>query len=227
MPLCRRDPQHLQETRVSRHIDWYFDFISPFAYLQFVHLERLPADVEVRLVPVLFAGLLGHWEHKGPAEIPAKRVQTYRYCHWLAHRLGVPYRTPPAHPFKPLAALRLAIALDATRPVVAAIFDYIWGRGGDVDDHAAFAALARTLGVDDLDACIAAPPVKDALRNNTDAAIARGVYGVPTAAIGDELFWGFDTTDFLLDYLADPGVLETPEMQRLATLPSAATRRRA
>lgn len=210
---------------MSRQIDWYFDFISPFAYLQFVHLERLPADVEVRLVPVLFAGLLGHWEHKGPAEIPAKRVQTYRYCHWLAHRLGVPYRTPPAHPFNPLAALRLAIALGATRSVVAAIFDYVWGGGGDVDDRAAFAAFARTLGVDDLDSRIAATAVKDTLRSNTADAIARGVYGVPTAAIDGELFWGFDTTELLLDYLADPGVLATAEMQRLAALPSAATRR--
>ncbi len=211
---------------MSRQIDWYFDFISPFAYLQFTHLERLPGDVELRLVPVLFAGLLGHWEHKGPAEIPAKRVQTYRYCHWLAQRLGVPYRTPPAHPFNPLTALRLAIALDASRPVVAAIFDYIWGRGGDVDDRDAFATLAATLGVDDVEACIAAPAVKQTLRANTDAAIARGVYGVPTAAVGGELFWGFDTTDLLLDYLADPGLLATPEMQRLAALPSAATRRR-
>lgn len=225
MPRFRPRLHQARETRVSRQIDWYFDFISPFAYLQFVHLERLPADVEVRLVPVLFAGLLGHWEHKGPAEIPAKRVQTYRYCQWLAHRLGVPYRTPPAHPFNPLAALRLAIALGPSRPIVAAIFDYVWGGGGDVDDRAAFAAFARSLGVDDLDNRIAAPAVKDTLRRNTADAIARGVYGVPTAAIDGELFWGFDTTDLLLDYLADPGVLATPEMQRLAALPSAATRR--
>ncbi|MEQ8495347.1 MAG: DsbA family protein, partial [Gammaproteobacteria bacterium] len=144
---------------MTRTIDWYFDFISPFAYLQFTQLGRLPRDAELRPVPVLFAGLLGHWAHKGPAEIPAKRVQTYRYCQWLATRLGVPYRTPPAHPFNPLAPLRLAIALGATHPVVAAIFDFLWERGGDVGDHAAFAALALELGVTDVEARLAEPAV--------------------------------------------------------------------
>lgn len=52
--------------------DWYFDFISPFAYLQFVRLGEL-AGARLRLRPVLFAGLLQHWGQLGPAEIPAKR----------------------------------------------------------------------------------------------------------------------------------------------------------
>lgn len=210
---------------MTRPADWYFDFISPFAYLAFKHFHRLPKDLDVTLTPVLFAGLLGHWEHKGPAEIPAKRVQTYRYCHWLAGHLGVPYRTPPAHPFNPLGALRLAIALDATRPVVATIFDYIWGEGGDVQSPAGLESLAARLGIDDVAALIAADTVKARLRSNTENAIARGVYGVPTFAVGDELFWGFDAVDFFLDYLDRPALLAEPEMQRLSTLPSAAVRR--
>jgi 2-hydroxychromene-2-carboxylate isomerase len=214
-----------EEPAVSRRADWYFDFISPFAYLQFRHFHRLPRNLEVRLVPVLFAGLLGHWEHKGPAEIPAKRVQTYRYCHWLARRLGVPFRTPPAHPFNPLSALRLAIALDAREEAVATIFDFIWAEGGDLGAPGALDALAARLDVTDAESLIAVPAVKQALHDNTAAAIARGVYGVPTFAVDDELFWGFDTTDMLLDYLADPNLLQDPEMRRLAQLPSAATRR--
>jgi 2-hydroxychromene-2-carboxylate isomerase len=98
---------------MTRQADWYFDFVSPFAYLQFAGFERLPGDLAISLKPVLFAGLLGHWEHKGPAEIPAKRRQTYRYCHWLAGKRGMPYKMPPRHPFNPLAVLRLAIALGA------------------------------------------------------------------------------------------------------------------
>ncbi|MCB1748252.1 MAG: 2-hydroxychromene-2-carboxylate isomerase [Gammaproteobacteria bacterium] len=210
---------------MSRSAEWYFDFISPFAYLQFKHFHRLPADLEVRLVPVLFAGLLGHWEHKGPAEIPAKRVQTYRYCHWLAGRLGVPFRVPPAHPFNPLVALRLAIALEAREEAVATLFDFIWSEGGDIAAPGALDTLATRLDVGNAAELVAAPAVKQALRDNTAAAIARGVYGVPTFAVDEELFWGFDATDMLLDYLADPALMADPEMQRLARLPSAATRR--
>lgn len=210
---------------MARHADWYFDFISPYAYLQFKHLHKLPKDLELSLKPVLFAGLLGHWQHKGPAEIPAKRVQTYRYCHWLAKKLGVPFKTPPAHPFNPLRVLRLACALDGDHAVVEALFNFVWGTGGDVSDDAALSKLAARFGVADLAATIGSDQVKDALRTNTEAAIARGVYGVPTFAIDEQLFWGFDTTDMLLDYLTDPALMHSGEMQRLANLPMAATRK--
>ena len=210
---------------MARHADWYFDFISPFAYLQFKHFYKLPQDLEVTLKPVLFAGLLGHWEHKGPAEIPAKRVQTYRYTHWLAKKLGVPFKTPPAHPFNPLRVLRLACALDGDHAVVEAVFNFIWGTGGDVNDDAALARLAARFGVTDLGATIAEDKVKERLRANTEAAIKRGVYGVPTFAVDDELFWGFDATDMLLDYLADPAMMQGAEMQRLAQLPMSASRK--
>jgi hypothetical protein len=67
--------------------------------------------------------------------------------------------------------------------------------------------------------------VKDILRANTEAALARGVYGVPTFAIDDELFWGDDVTDMFLDYLADPALFESGDLSRLRDLPVAAQRR--
>ena len=81
---------------MARHADWYFDYVSPYAYLQLESFDRLPEDLEVHLKPVLFAGLLGYWDNMGPAEIPAKRRQTYRYSHWLAHKRGVPFKAPIA-----------------------------------------------------------------------------------------------------------------------------------
>ena len=89
-------------------VSWVFDVISPFAYLAFPQLSRLPAHVSVELVPVLFAGLLQHFGQLGPAEIPSKRRFTYRFALWRARQLGLPMRMPPAHPFNPLALLRLA-----------------------------------------------------------------------------------------------------------------------
>ena len=71
---------------------------------------------------------------------------------------------------------------------------------------------------------IASPEVKDALRKNTDAAIARGVFGVPTLVIGDELFWGADATAMAADYLAQGCKFTDSEMTRVATLPAGAER---
>ncbi len=210
---------------MSRHADWYFDYVSPYAYLQLEGFDRLPEDLHVTLKPVLFAGLLGHWEHKGPAEIPAKRRQTYRYCHWLAEKRGIPFKTPARHPFNPLGVLRLTLALKSDMAAVRAIFRHIWGTGHDGQDPASLRPLAQSLGVDDLEACTSDPPVKARLRDNTDEAVGRGVYGVPTFAIGDELFWGDDVTDMMLDYLDDPDLFRHGDLGRLTDLPVAAQRK--
>ena len=210
---------------MARHADWYFDYVSPYAYLQFEAFHRLPDDLEVRIKPVLFAGLLGHWENKGPAEIPAKRRQTYRYCHWLAGKRGNPFRTPPRHPFNPLAVLRLTLALDSKPSAVRAVFRHIWGEGRDGQDLGELRSLAASLGVDDLEARIGDPTIKQRLRNNTQEAVGRGVFGVPTFVVDDEIFWGEDVTDMMLDYLGDPESFRRGEWDRLAEVPVAAQRK--
>lgn len=205
---------------------WYFDFVSPFAYLQSRMLDRFAGKAEITPVPVLFAGLLGHWKNVGPAELPTKRVWTYRYCTWFGRRHGIPFKMPPSHPFNPLKPLRLAIALGATRAAVGAIFDFIWAEGRDPSAPEEWPALGKRLGVADPEAAISAPAVKDALRANTEAAIAAGVFGVPSLVVGGGVFWGMDGTDFALDFLADPALLADPEFRRVAALPAAAERKR-
>ena len=88
-------------------VDWYFDFVSPFAYLQSERLASLPPRVAIRFRPVLFAGLLDANGQKGPAEITAKRNFTYRFVVWQARKLGIPLKFPHEHPFNPLPLLRL------------------------------------------------------------------------------------------------------------------------
>ena len=206
-----------------RTVTWHFDFVSPFSYIGLHRLGELAAGARIEFRPVLFAGLLEHWGQKGPAEIAVKRRYTYRWCHWWAQSLGIPFRFPAAHPFNPLRHLRLAIAAGSTREVVARIFDALWTSGADARDEAALARLCGALGVDA--ARLAAPEVKDALRRNTEAAAARGVFGVPTFEVDGELFWGADSIGFLNAYLADAAVLANDEVRRLDALPVAAARK--
>lgn len=206
-----------------RALTFYFDFVSPYSYLAFKRLHELPADVEVRLEPVLFAGLLGHFGNKGPAEIPEKRRWTYRWCTWWARELGVPFRFPASHPFNPLHHLRLALAAGPTRANVGIIFDAIWTSGAEATDPAAFAALAKRLDV--TEAQLASADVKDSLRRKTEAAAARGVFGVPTYAVDGEIFWGADALGFVKAFLADPATLRNDEMRRVDGLPVGAARK--
>jgi 2-hydroxychromene-2-carboxylate isomerase len=208
-------------------IDWYFDFISPFSYFSALQVETLAARsgrvVEIRRHPILFAGVLKHCGQKGPAEIPSKREWTYRWCNWWARREGMPFRMTAVHPFNPIQYLRLAHALDCDATAIRAIFDALWREGADPRDPAVITALARRFDVD-LDR-LGEPAVKDALRARTDRAIAAGVFGVPTWVADGQRFWGADAFDFLLDFLADPGLFEDPEMRRGDSLPVGAERR--
>ncbi len=207
-------------------VDWYFDFISPFSYLQAELLARDPLPAPLSCKPVLFAGLLQHWGQLGPAEIVPKRLFTLRYCLWRAHRLGIPMRMPPAHPFNPLRLLRLAIALGSDFTACLAIFRFVFQEGRSADDEAAWRELAAAVRADDADQRIAHPDVKEELRRNGEEAIARGVFGVPMLAVGDELFWGADATDMCRDFLRGDAVFSDPEMMRAGMLPASAQRRR-
>lgn len=204
--------------------EWYFDFVSPFAYLQSERLATLPPRLSVRYKPVLFAGLLNAHGQKGPAEIAAKRAFTYRFVVWQARKLGVPIKFPHEHPFNPLPLLRLAIACDCAPDAVHRIFRFVWRDGRLPDLPIEWAELTHDLGIADADARIAAPAVKDELRRNTDEAIARGVFGVPTLALGDELFWGVDATAMAADYALAGCRYDDPEMARVAALPVGASR---
>lgn len=206
-------------------LDWYFDFVSPFAYLQIEQFHRLPNNVEINFVPILFAGLLKHNRHLGPAEIAEKRRFTYRHVNWTAKKLHVPFKFPSGHPFNPLPVLRLAIALGNDPEVILTIFRFIWGNGLLPNQEANWQKLCSILRIDQGTRLIEQQDVKDALHANTDRAIAAGLFGVPTFLANGEIFWGLDATDFLLDYLRDPATLENHEMQRISNLPQSAPRR--
>lgn len=198
-------------------IAWYFDYISPFAYLHWPKVKRLMEERHVEPVPILFAAILNAHGQKGPAEIPGKREFTYRHVLWQARREGLPLRMPPSHPFNPIPALRLSIAAGNTPEVIDAICDWIWGQGQAGDSTEALQPVIQRLAV--APEALDSDTVKRRLRANTDAALAAGVFGVPTLAIGDTLFWGNDVHDFALQALADPGLLQDPEMQRIERLP--------
>ena len=210
---------------MKRAAYWYFDVVSPYAYLQARRFGELDDRLDIRPVPVLFAGLLGAWGQLGPAEIPAKRIQTYRYAHWLANQRGISFRAPPRHPFNPLAILRLAIATGSTVDVALAVLDHVWGRGEDGQDLEALNPLATSLGIDDLEVVVNDPAIKAQLRENTEKAVAAGVYGVPTFQIDETLFWGDDLTDMMLAWLDDPEIFDKGEYKRHAELPTASVRK--
>ena len=195
-------------------LDFWFDPISPYAWLAFDRLPRVLEGVShvVDYRPVLFAGLLRHHDHKGPAEIAPKRAWTYRDVAWRAHRQGTPLDLPAQHPFNPLPLLRLALACAPAgglpnRRVVEAVMRHVWVGGEDALDPTRLHALTETL------APLRDPngdDVKAELRVAADEALARHVFGVPTVVWQGRAFWGDDALPMLRAALEGDPWFDTP-----------------
>jgi len=218
--------EHRSDATDGATVTWYFDVVSPFAYLAVPAVIDIARRRRVLFRPIVFGAVLAHWGQLGPAEIAPKRTHTYRLCQFMAGRAGMTLRFPPRHPFRSLEALRLIAALDAEVSVIRAVFDFIWAEGRDPGDPAELHALCARLGVADYAAVIDAQGAKARLRRWTDAAVAAGVFGVPTLAVDDALFWGVDAMPMALAALDDPGLLDRGEMARVAALPVGVERTR-
>jgi 2-hydroxychromene-2-carboxylate isomerase len=211
-------------------ITFWFDVISPYAWLAF---ERLPQALEgcsyaVEYRPVLLAGLLQAWGQKGPAEIAPKRHWTYRQVAWLAQAQGSTLQLPRPHPFNPLALQRLALAAapaggTPNRRVVELLFRHVWCRdGADPNEAVALAALTAAVAPQ-RDA--AGDEVKAELRQRTEAAVAQGVFGVPAFGCAGRLFWGLDSLPMLRAALLGDAWFDTPAWDEAARQPEGVRRK--
>jgi 2-hydroxychromene-2-carboxylate isomerase len=205
-----------------RRLYFFFDYISHNAYLAWHQAPALARRHGLTLtpVPVLFGAMLSHYRQVGPAELPAKSSWMLRNVLRKARQHGIPVAPPASHPFNPLLALRAtcAVADEATRErVVERLFRATWAESRPMHEPEALRALLRELGLpaEELLAAAGAEPAKQRLRENTDAALAAGVFGVPSFAARGELFWGFDDMEYLEMFLSGRDVL-SPDRAELA-----------
>jgi 2-hydroxychromene-2-carboxylate isomerase len=179
-------------------VQFYFDYASPWAFLADRLLARRLDGATVEHVPMYLRGV--DTFARGLPYSPAKLQYLLRdFARCSAHE-SVAVKFPSVFPVNGLYALRGAIVaqrLDSFAAYHAAVFDAVWAQGRDLSTREAVAALAREIGLQAVAEGMEEPEVKEALRNNTDAAIARGVFGVPSFFVGDELFWGHDRLGYV------------------------------
>jgi len=214
-----------------RDIHFYFDVISPYAWLAF---KALPSTLEgiahrVHYHPVVFGAMLKHHGQLGPAELPGKRDWTYRQVMWLAKQQGTVLQMPASHPFNSLALQRMAVATSSNgepaREVVEAIFKHVWCSGLEAADASRMAELQTYLtqwmqqSQPNFQIDIQTPEVKQKLQQHTQAAIDLGLFGVPSMVVDGQVFWGQDALPMLRAYLEGDAWFQSSDWRDVGLLP--------
>lgn len=195
---------------MNKQVEFYFDVGSPASYLAWTQIAQLAErhGAEVVYQPMLLGGVFKATGNASPASVPAKGRYTRIDFERFARRYEVPFAQNPFFPINTMQLMRGAVALldgDQFQPYVDAVFRAIWVKGQNMGDPD---VVARVLGGQGFDVAgllqqINDPAVKERLRQITERAIERGVFGAPTFFVGDEMFFGQDRLDFVEAALAE------------------------
>ena len=194
---------------MRKTLDFYFDFGSPTAYLAHKRLGHLAAlyPLDVTYKPILLGGVFKATGNTSPVAVPAKGQ--YMMAHDLprfAIRYGVELTPNPYFPINTLNLMRAAIAaqrLDCAQTFINAMYDAVWVQGKNMGDTEVVVAalMAHALDAQALLALSQDPEIKAELIANTEAAVARGIFGTPTFFMEDQMYFGQDRLDFVEEAL--------------------------
>jgi 2-hydroxychromene-2-carboxylate isomerase len=205
-----------------KDLNFFFDFLSPFSYFAWTKLELLKKEksLNVHYYPVALGPILNHWGIKGPGEVEPKREYLLKQCLRYAHQNRLEFTTPKTHPFNSLYALRLAlkgVAGDLQPQVIGALWKAGWQKRIDMAEPEELLAALRAEGLpaDELYEKSFLKEAKVELKQNIQAALSKGVFGVPAMVVRDELFWGADSLPDLMSYIEGQDALDRQKLKEL------------
>jgi len=199
---------------VSKTIDFIFDFGSPNAYLAESALKDIATrtGATVNRIPCLLGGIFKLTGNQAPmlAFGPVKGKMDYEMLEtrrFIARHGMNKFRMNPHFPVNTLAIMRGMVAaqeLGVVEPYVAAVLKAMWEDGKKMDDPSVIAEVLTAAGLDAaaIFATSQTQPVKDRLAANTQAAVDRGAFGIPTFYVGDEMFFGKERLGQIEELLA-------------------------
>jgi 2-hydroxychromene-2-carboxylate isomerase len=199
---------------VSGAIDFYFEFASPYGYLASTQIDDIGARYgrEVVWHPIMLGAAFKQTGARPLMQTPLKGAYLQHDVPRFARLLGVAFKEPPVMPANSLAASRAFVWLAAGDAVLAkrlakGVFHAHWGEGRDISTADQVAEVANSLGIDGdaLLQAVADQRIKDLLKEQTEAAIERGVYGSPFIFIDGDPFWGADRLNQVERWLARGG----------------------
>jgi len=192
---------------MTKTVTFCFDFGSPYSYLAYNYLSPIKeTGAQIDLKPVLLGGIFKATGNQPPATVQKKGEYMFKDIQRWANKLDISFKMNPYFPILTVPHMRGAILAqkkDILEDYMQSMFDSMWLKGLNLNDQEILTQVASESGIDPNDFAegISSDEIKDELRVNTQFAIDKGAFGVPTYFLENEMFWGIDSIKFLLDSL--------------------------
>ena len=192
---------------MTKNVTFCFDFGSPYSYLAYNNLNSIrEAGGEVTIMPVLLGGIFKATGNQPPATVQKKGEYMFKDINRWSKKLGIPFKMNPYFPILTVPHMRGAVLAqreNILEKYMQVMFEAIWVKAMNLNDQEILTNIAEKSGIDPNQFAeeISSDEIKNKLRENTEFAISKGAFGVPTYYLDDEMFWGIDSVKFLLDGL--------------------------
>ena len=192
---------------MTKNVTFCFDFGSPYSYLAYNNLNSIrEAGGEVTIMPVLLGGIFKATGNQPPATVQKKGEYMFKDINRWSKKLDIPFKMNPYFPILTVPHMRGAVLAqreNILEKYMQVMFEAIWVKAMNLNDQEILTNIAEKSGIDPNQFAeeISSNEIKNKLRENTEFAISKGAFGVPTYYLDDEMFWGIDSVKFLLDDL--------------------------
>ena len=190
---------------MSKIIDFYFDFVSPYTYISFqqIKLLKFKQNFKFKLKPMLLGGLHNLHAIKAPAFIPAKAKFMIRDCKMVCEKYKIPFKFNSYFPIKTVVLMRGVLIAEEdgmANNYIDKIFEALWMSGLNLNDQQVIDKVLKNLGINPKTFALRLlnQNIKDELKKKTQAAFDKGIFGAPTFYVNNKVFWGQDRLEFAL-----------------------------
>ena len=190
---------------MTKYLDFYFDFISPYSFLAFKKLKFLNKDnkININYKPILLGGLHNLGKITPPAFNERKLKNMKNDCELIASKNNIDFRWNARFPLNSLYLMRGYLVVDDNlkKKFFEICFDAYWKNNEDISDEKNIDVIIKKTGLDKKDFLdsIKKDSTKEMLKNLTSDAFEKDIFGAPTFVVNNKIFWGQDRLDYALD----------------------------
>ena len=185
--------------------EFYFDFISPYSFIAHQEIKKIERkeSIKIKYKPILLGGLHNLHSIKAPAFIPAKAKFMIRDCKLISEKNKIQFKFNSYFPIKTLNLMRGTLVAeedDFQKFYIDKIFNSIWKDGLNMNDQNIVDKIIKNMEVNPKTFFLrtGSQNIKSSLKNRTDEAFNKGIFGAPTFYINGKIFWGQDRLEFAI-----------------------------